>query len=372
MKIAFISTMDGFPWGGSEELWSRAAARFREQGLETAALVKKWPSVSKEIDSLIAKGVRVSFLDRTSLVGRSFARLLRQGPSSAYLRYLRKCTPDFVVVSQGVNGDGIHCMLACAELDIPYAAIVHANCESWWPTDEIRDDWLRAYRLARCVFFVSRNNAEVLEDQLGIELTNKAIVWNPWNVRTDKVSSWPAAGDEIRLACVARLDVSAKGQDVLLRALARLASATRQIHVSFFGSGAYAIGLGALADRLGLSGVSFEGHVSDINEIWNKHHMLVLPSRFEGMPITLVEAMWCGRPAIVTDVGGNAELCEDNVTGFVCPAPKVSLLADTLERAWEARAQWPEMGAAARKKIEAIAPRDPIASFCSELLNRMH
>ena len=43
-----------------------------------------------------------------------------------------------------------------------------------------------------------------------------------------------------------------------------------------------------------------------------RNHLLVLPSRAEGTPIALVEAMICARPAVVTDVGGNVEWLEDD------------------------------------------------------------
>jgi glycosyltransferase involved in cell wall biosynthesis len=42
-----------------------------------------------------------------------------------------------------------------------------------------------------------------------------------------------------------------------------------------------------------------------------------MASSGEGKPLALTEAMLCGRPAVVTDVGGNAELVSDRVTGFV-------------------------------------------------------
>jgi len=96
--------------------------------------------------------------------------------------------------------------------------------------------------------------------------------------------------------------------------------------------------------------------------------MLVLPSRFEGLPLALVEAMWCGRPALVTAVAGNAELCLDNETGFVAPASSADLLAETMERAWDRRLKWSEMGRAARLRVEQIIPKDPVADFCQQLI----
>jgi glycosyltransferase involved in cell wall biosynthesis len=77
--------------------------------------------------------------------------------------------------------------------------------------------------------------------------------------------------------------------------------------------------------------------------------------------------MWCGRPALVTDVGGNAELCVDGETGFIAPATTISSVDETLERAWQQRSDWQSMGKAARAKVEALVPKNPIELFCEQL-----
>jgi glycosyltransferase involved in cell wall biosynthesis len=53
--------------------------------------------------------------------------------------------------------------------------------------------------------------------------------------------------------------------------------------------------------------VIFCGHVGDILSIWRDNHLNVMASRNEGTPLALVEGMLCGRPSVVSDVGGNAE-----------------------------------------------------------------
>jgi glycosyltransferase involved in cell wall biosynthesis len=92
-----------------------------------------------------------------------------------------------------------------------------------------------------------------------------------------------------------------------------------------------------------------------------------LPSRYEGLPLALVEAMWCARAAVVTNVGGNAELCVDGETGFVSPAANVAAFSEAMERAWDRREEWAEMGQAARERVEKHVPRNPIAVFCDRL-----
>jgi glycosyltransferase involved in cell wall biosynthesis len=96
--------------------------------------------------------------------------------------------------------------------------------------------------------------------------------------------------------------------------------------------------------------------------------MLVLPSRSEGTPISLVDAMLCARPAVVTDVGGMAELCVDGKTGFVAAAPTPSLLAEAMERSWARRSEWQDIGKAARARANQLIPDDPAGVFADTVL----
>ena len=125
--------------------------------------------------------------------------------------------------------------------------------------------------------------------------------------------------------------------------------------------------LPALANMLGLCRVDFRGFTDDVERVWAEHHALVLPSRHEGMPLAVVEAMLCGRVCIVTDVAGNTEFIEDGVTGFVAPAPTAPLVREVLERAWDRRGEWRQIGAAAARAVRERVPPDPVGCFAWEL-----
>jgi glycosyltransferase involved in cell wall biosynthesis len=122
-----------------------------------------------------------------------------------------------------------------------------------------------------------------------------------------------------------------------------------------------------MAALLQLNNVKFRGHTSDIKEVWERNHLLVLPSRYEGLPLALIEAMWCGRAAVVTDVGGNAEFCVDGLTGFVASAPTLSSYSEAFERAWQHRNAWEQLGHAARNRVANLLPLDPAGLFCERL-----
>ena len=196
---------------------------------------------------------------------------------------------------------------------------------------------------------------------------NAEIVRNPFLVSGNPLP-WPGNQDHsIKLACVARLEAGEKGQDILLQVLARPRWRNRNLSVSFFGAGHNGQALRELAGRLALKNVDFPGFVSDVESIWKTHHALVLPSRAEGLPLALVEAMLCGRFGIVTDEGGSSEVVEDGRTGFIASAAKPDELDNAMERAWAVREDWESIGNVAGMAIRTMVPLDPAASFTAKL-----
>jgi glycosyltransferase involved in cell wall biosynthesis len=85
------------------------------------------------------------------------------------------------------------------------------------------------------------------------------------------------------------------------------------------------------------------------------------------MPLTVVEAMLCGRPCIASDVGGNRELIRDGINGFLAKAPTVELLDEAMNRAWDNRALLKEMGCTAAADARKFVSRDPGEDFAREL-----
>jgi len=167
---------------------------------------------------------------------------------------------------------------------------------------------------------------------------------------------------------VGRLYPKEKGQDILLRVLASDKWRSRPVSLTFYGGGEQRQGLEAMAGLLGLGNVTFAGYEDDVTSIWARHHALVLPSRAEGLPLVLVEAMLCGRVPIVTDVAGNSEVVEEGKTGFIAAAAVEKSFDEALERAWQRRAEWPSIGAAAAVEIRRLVPPDPGAALAEALL----
>jgi glycosyltransferase involved in cell wall biosynthesis len=373
-RVAFVSTMYGSSWGGSEELWGGAAHSLLRAGHRVAARVNFWPGSRRELDGLVAAGCSVKIREPIPrLGGRIWNRIAphryRRPPRYSDLSWLRSFNPDLVVVCQAWTDDGLEVMEECTARGVRYATIVQAASEYSWP-DDARAERLRTGYLgaARC-FFVSTHNQRLTEQQIGCRLQHAEVVRNPFSVDWGQPVPWPARDGGIRIACVGRLQPDAKGQDVLLGVLARPEWRDRAVSLTFFGKGAHQRQIERLIALLGVPRVSFGGFKSSVAEIWREHHLLVMPSRKEGLPIVLVEAALCGRPAVCASSGGIPEVIDDGITGFLAEAPEVPLFADAMERAWTQREDWHAMGLRAAAKVRGLVPRDPAAEFARRLVD---
>ena len=366
--------MNGAPWGGSEELWSRTALRLAELGHEVRASVLKWPSRPDRLAQLAAGGVELTYRPREKgMVRRFLARSMSPlfpGPLDYNeILWLKKRAPHMVVISQGGPWDGVPWMLACCRTHLAYCPVVQAHSEIWWPLDEELESFQTAYKNARMPVFVSRSNLRLLERQCGIDLDRAEVMFNPLNLGSRGEVPWPVDQEVAHLACVGRLEPRAKGQDLLFQVLAQPKWRARPVRLNLYGTGSGERSLRSLAANLELDSVRFHGQVSHVRDIWAANHALILASRFEGLPLAIVEAMLCGRPVITTDVAGNTEIVEDEINGFVAAGPSVRLLDEALERAWLRRQDWVAMGMRARRHALKAAPEDPIGEFARKLLN---
>src|SRR4029079_13904134 len=131
-------------WGGSEELWSAAAAVMASEGHGVAVFKSGVDDSERRMRRLRALGCRMRDLARFPLMPRRPFTLLRLLSSNvAYgheaLRLLARVAltrrPDLVVVSQGGNHDGVFLAEVCRRLRLPYALLSQKASELYWPED---------------------------------------------------------------------------------------------------------------------------------------------------------------------------------------------------------------------------------------------
>jgi glycosyltransferase involved in cell wall biosynthesis len=98
--------------------------------------------------------------------------------------------------------------------------------------------------------------------------------------------------------------------------------------------------------------VELLGHVDGIRKVWERAHIAVLPSRREGLPVSLLEAAAFGRPMVATDVPGCREIAHHDVNGFLVPPDDPEALAGALAVLARDRALRQRFGAAGRRRAE--------------------
>ena len=159
-------------------------------------------------------------------------------------------------------------------------------------------------------------------------------------LRLDREFLWFAAG---RLEPV-------KDYPTLLAAMAQLPKTARLL---IAGGGPLQDDLVHLCAQLGLENrVRFLGFDPDIKRWMQAADGFVLSSRWEGLPMGLLEAAACGLPAVASDVPGTPEVLIDGQTGWLCPPADPTALAESMTRLMEATAVARlAMGEQARKHI---------------------
>jgi glycosyltransferase involved in cell wall biosynthesis len=388
-RFVFVSSVSASTWGGSEELWAAAALRLAERGHCVTVYKPNLDETQRSIRRLRALGCTVEDLARPPLLPETLFALQRRllsrlgsrhllpmlwfyvSVSRQYLsfQFIRRCPPsDLVIISQGVNHDGATLASACQRLGRRFVLIAQKASNYVWPTDVVLPRMRSAYTSADAAYFVSEHNLRLTEEQLGCDVPRAEVVRNPYLVPWAPREDWPCDEERAHLACVGRLYAAEKGQDLLLRVLARNKWRARPLQVSFFGSGPHSAAIQRLADYLGLTSVSFRGFESNVSSIWDTHQGLILPSRAEGLPLVLVEAMLSGRVPIVTDVAGSREVVDDNVTGFLAATPTEDSLDEAMKRAWQRRDEWRAIGCTAAERIRSLVPPDPGEDFATRLL----
>lgn len=360
-RIAIVSTILAYPWGGADGLWTSAAEAAARRGDALLLAVSDLVVPAPRVQRLLRNGARLHLrpsaarsLGIRERLEHKLRRLLRR--PNPLVRAVRAFGPDLVVFSCGGTYDPILEPALCEWLrqsGTAYRIVANLQVEHPALPEHDRRIIRRILAGAERIFFVSERNREITRRHLldplpNAECIHGCAVHNP--IIPSQVPPWPSAGTPWSMATVGRLE-PVKGVDLLLHALAQGLGSEPGWRLNIHGKGPERDILVEAAARLGLeSRVRLPGFVADLDDLWKDNHLLVSPAIEEGLPITIPEAMLRSRPVLATQVGGAEEWIVPGQTGFLCPAPTVELLADGLRRAWAQRENWRAMGAAAQAR----------------------
>ena len=175
-----------------------------------------------------------------------------------------------------------------------------------------------------------------LIEKLGVDPARIALIPGS-GVDTDVMvrAPEPEPTGPVTVAFVGRL-VEAKGIRTLVKAHRRLHARGRDIRLLIAGLPDPANPSSIPSDEIGRwaqePNLSYLGFVEDTAALWARAHIAVLPSRREGLPLSLLEAAACGRPIVATDVPGCRAIARPDLNALLVPVDDVQALADAIDR----------------------------------------
>jgi glycosyltransferase involved in cell wall biosynthesis len=249
-----------------------------------------------------------------------------------------------------------------------------------WGYDLVRDadssrwmQWVTHYTLKRSAFFTS--DANVTRDKaVAFGMNPENIVVFPWGVNIErfhpKTDGRPKTKDHkpsstahrprskaITLFCN-RTWEPIYGVDVLAKAFVKVAQTNPDVNLILLGGGSQGANIrrilmnGCVMDR-----VHFGGQVGqrDLPRWYHMADIYISPSHVDGSSVSLLEALACGIPCLVSDIAGNKEWVEDGVNGWTFRDGDADDLAEKILFAIKSRWSFGRIGKAARKTAEERA-----------------
>ena len=351
-------------------------------------------------EALLARGHAVDLLhldeetDRTPPSGCTTVRIgaHARGALPGAVRYLRRARPDLVISARdyinvmmlGARG---FARLGAAAPNLVWSFHTHRASEMAHVAGR-RDrvaDWMTRQVLAGrtpwrpdALVAVSRRVALGLSEDLGLRSTALTVIENPvWTParlqarRAPCLHPWlraraamahsqtrAATSDSPVILAVGRL-APQKDFSTLIRALERWPG-PQEPRLIILGNGPQHGALRAQIAAAGLEGrVDMPGHVDDVLPYMSRADLFVMPSRWEGFPLALVEALGCGCPVVATDCpGGSADMLARGRLGALVPPASPDALAQAMAATLAAPGDpAPRLTAAHRYNAERAAER---------------
>jgi glycosyltransferase involved in cell wall biosynthesis len=353
-------------WGGAEEYMMTIARNAREAGWGvTVSLQRDGDRPAGGPPRPGEPGVR--FVNAALAADTSPAGVGRQALQAA--RVLARVRPSVVMIVLPWPDLGLGLMLAAALTRVPTAVVFQL---APWPL--VLPRRAPAYRWSQRHHAqwvaVSRQNREAIAAMFGVAPSGIQVIHNGV-VRRDAADPALAAAarralrqelgvaaDARVLLTVGRLDAQ-KGHRDLLGAVPSVVAGRPDAVFAWAGDGPLRDALESEVQEAGLAGaVRILGHRTDVASLLLGCDVFVFPSRYEGHPFSVLEAMAAGVPVVTSDVGDVPEMVRAGIDGLVYPRGEVSELGSRLAWALDHPASMAEMAVSARTRVEAFSEEE--------------
>ena len=227
------------------------------------------------------------------------------------------------------------------------------------------------YKTAKFATFCTERNRFDAEVALKIPLNNSLVIGN--FVNAEEYSPMPHKPEKERwkISCVARYETQAKGQQILLKALASEELINLPWQLNLVGAGPDEIQLKKLADDLGIKDRIAFFETSNVRQTLNRTDLFVLPSNWEGLSFALLEAMACSVPCAVSEVAGQDAVVMDAECGWTFKPNDLESLVKSLGEAYRHREKYSDLGQNGRNYVINNYSREQILNSMNKAILSM-
>jgi len=374
MKILIINSEYPPIGGGAGNASANIAVRFAHMGHRTAVITSRFGKLPHLEQHQNLTLHRIPSLRRKQDRSGPFEQLIFLLSASIWtLGMVRRFKPNATLAFFGVPSGAISWLLKKV-FGIPYIISLRGgDVPGFRPYDFQRYHKM----LAPFLRLIWRDASAVVANSNGLrQLANIfdarfEIPIIPNGVDLQEYATEVRAWSPPRLLSVGRL-VHQKGLDLALRALAQLKDLEWEWCIA--GDGPQIKVLRSLANELGIQDrITFPGWRShaELVECYKGSNLFLFPSRHEGMPNVVLEAMASGLPVIASRIAGNEELVVDGETGLLFPSEDVEALCVALRTLLTDASQRQVMGNASRRRVEALYSWENTAQQYTLLLERV-
>lgn len=275
-------------------------------------------------------------------------------PIVAHIRALRRLRPDICHVNLRTPYSCQYGLVAAhCTRGVRVVAVEHLPL----PTQDGMRRWLKrtTSRPLAAHVAVGERAARLIEQEAGLRTGSVRTIYN--GVPDDAIEPLPRLAGGPVVGSIGRLDEQ-KGYDLLIEALPSLPDVTAVL----VGDGPAREQLEAHATERGVSDrLIITGWQADARRYLGGFDVFALPSRYEGFPLSMVEAMLAGVPVVASDVGSVSECVLDGETGVVVSADDGNLLTEAIQTLLESAELRTRMGERGRDRAKSLFTVDVMA-----------
>ena len=359
-SIIFLSVMNGAGWGGSEEQWYQLALFYAKKKINTAAVFFDWPEKESKIKELQDAGCHVYLLPKKNKSLLYKWKLRQQLNKIPFREY------DHAFINQGGWEDLLHAPFKKLNKKLPSYILCFHNYQTGGRLSASKLGLFKSWvNQARMNLSDAQKTFDVLESNFNMVIPRKKVFYNPITFPAPSTASVYPANDIMQFVMLAALDKERKAQDILIETLSLQKWKDRNWILELYGDGRDRNFLEQLIHSKNLQNKVFlKGHTNQVQKVLLQANLVLQCTHIDAMPISVTEAMAMARPCLVSNVG-DMPLWVNEQNGFICPGVSIHTLDNALEKAWQSKHQWEELGKEAFLAFKKMYPEPYIENLAS-------